>query len=323
MAKPVLQILINDNDFLCEQHYKKTVSKLVKPEDKDFNFDKISCKDKNAGYVVQCCKTSPFMGDFRTVVVEDFEKYGKPDLDVLAKYFEDPSPFTNVIVLTKKLDKRSKFYKVVSKKVEILEFKKLYVNQVPPYVKQMAQEMNVKLEIGVAELLTEAFGTDLQLIRAELEKLYLALPEGQPTITKSILKSMTAFSVVDNVFQLVHFLGERKLSEATFLFHQLIAQGEAVPRLLSMVGNHFRKLLLAKEALSSGGISLERLLGVPAFFVKDYQKQSKFFTISELKMIYGNLLTLTEETRSIKMSPVVLFEDFIQKVCLQKVVQAV
>ena len=101
------------------------------------------------------------------------------------------------------------------------------------------------------------------------------------------------------------------------LFHRFHEQGEPVVRTVSLIISHFRKLLLLKEAQTQKTSEpLEKILGVHPFFVKDYLSQAKAFTQNDLRKIFTNLMSLSENMRSSNMSQETLFENFLQNVCV-------
>lgn len=312
----MIQLLIKTDDFLLNRHLQNVLKKIAPKEDRDFNFDRLSAKQAGVAAILNLYKTAPMMASARTVVVDDLDALDKEDLDVLAKTINPKVTDCHLILIAEKIDKRTVFYKSISKLCEVLEFKKPYPNQIPQFVTEQAQALDIKLEPGVAQILVEAVGTDLMSLIQELEKLKIAIiPRTNLSVTD--VRKFVASGLLENIFELTQTLAEKNLQKSFTLFHRFQEQGEPVIRTVSLIISHFRKLLLVKDAQNQKvSEPLEKILGVHPFFVKDYTNQAKAFTPQDLRRIFVSLLTLSENLRSSNMTQATLFENFLQSVCV-------
>lgn len=339
MTEIVRQIVLREDAFLADRHVKRLLGKIVEPDARDFDFERVSAKALPPDALAGKLLTAPMMASSRTLVVDDFEAYfragsskskasedgddadesgERKDLAPLIAALKREGVPTNAVFIAAKIDKRTAFYKTFLKCGEILEFKAPYDDKVPGIVAQEASAMGIKLEPGVAELLVATAGTDLMTLVGELEKLSIyAHPE--TVISRRHVQDAVGTGPVDDVFALGNFLGERRFYEAGRLFRRMIEEGEPLVVVVGMVVAHFRKLTLAREAQSAprGGIPLAQLLKTNPYFVRDYENQAKRFHLDELKKIYGRLMRLSEEIRRSSMDKALLFENFLQAVCLR------
>lgn len=338
MTGIVRQIVLREDAFLADRHVKRLLTTIVEPAARDFDFERVSAKtiapDALAGKIL----TSPMMASHRTLVVDDFEAYFRagtaksgtsddddegdsgerkglaPLLDALKR---EGVP-THAVFIATKIDKRTAFYKTFSKCGEVLEFKSPYDDKVPGIVSQEASALGIKLDPGVAELLVATAGTDLMTLVGELEKLSIyAHPE--TVISRRHVQDAVGTGPVDDVFALGNFLGERRFYEAGRLFRRMVEEGEPLVVVVGMVVAHFRKLVLAREAQTAprSGVSIAQLLKTNPYFVRDYENQAKRFSLDELKKIYGRLMRLSEDLRRSSLDKALLFENFLQAVCLR------
>ncbi|MBU0505236.1 DNA polymerase III subunit delta [bacterium] len=317
MTTPVIQLLINNEEFLMLRHLHRLEKSLIDEATKDFNFAKVSAQDLCGAHLVDQFNTLPMMAETRLLIVTDVSVYRKQDLDVLTTYFENPVPTTNIILITDKVDKRTGFYKKIKKCGEIFEFKTLYSNQVPAFIINEAGSMGLKLAPGCAEHLSSVVGTNLMTVVSELEKLTLYVwPE--KTVTLKQLNELVSLGLVENIFTISSLIAGKKYYELRNLYMRMKEQGEPVLRLMALIINHFRKLILLKEAQKQGvnQNELPHLLGVNPYFMKDYLTQARLFALSDLKNIYENLMTTSYQLRTINISSNTLFESFLQKVCV-------
>lgn len=313
-----IQFLLADDAFLLSRHLNPLLSQIVDPHTKDFNFDRVSAATTPATRVIEILRTPPMMATSRTVVVDDFEIYSKNDLEEFLGYFVDPTPQVYCILIGVKLDKRTNFAKNLAKVGTIFEFKKPYPNQLPKFITDESQRLGFHLDPRAAQILVETVGTDLMTLIHEIEKLALYIfPE--KTILQKHVEELSGQGFISHVWELGERLGQKDFKKALSLFKRMTEQGESVIPLLALVISHFRKLLLAKDHLmisKGSSVGLEKILGVPPFFVKDYERQANTFSTEELKTLYKKLMQVSEELRFSRVARDHLFENFLQEVCI-------
>lgn len=150
---------------------------------------------------------------------------------------------------------------------------------------------------------------------AELEKLKLYVHPNHEVIPQHV-NDLVSFGLVSHVFALSQELGLRNYQKAISLFDKMTEQGESPIKLHALVVSHFRKLILVKENERMPADQLARAVGIPPFFTRDYLAQCRKFTLSQLQVIYKELLSLAIAMRSSGASPTTAFASFIQKTCL-------
>ena len=321
MSKDNVQWVLRGEEYLADRHIARLLNSWVDENIRDFNYDRVSAKERSASDVMNIMQTPPMMTDYRVVCVEDLDAWKKTDFEILGRYFSNPNPDCRILFVSQKADKRTKFYKSFQKQGTLNEFKKLYPNQVPEVLVKEAKASKIKLSPQAAFLLVESLGTNINLLMKEVEKLSLYVQEGE-SIEKSHVQLLTGQGLVENVWELGGVLGKRDLAKAQDLVERMIEQGESVIRIVSLISGHFRKLLLTREYMGLTGSSrpqtgLDRILGVPQFFVKDYEGQAKRFQLRELKTAYENLMQLSVNLRQLRVHPEVQLGHFLQSVCLK------
>lgn len=313
MTKPVLQLLIRGDDFLFQRHFSRLIQDIVDPDLKDFNFDRCSASQMSAEKLISLFETQPWLGSCRTVVVDDIEQYKKEDWDRLTGYIKDPNPSTNLILIGAQIDKRTTFYKTFIQNGELYEFRPPYDNQIPAFLCDEAKRMGLKLEAGGAELLIEVAGTNLMSLVNELEKLKIYI-HPKLHVTKGHISELVSSGVLKNIFEITNLIGQRRYFQARTLYLKMLEQGEPVIKIIALIVGHFRRLMFIKD--SAANTQLASLIGVPPFFVKEYERQSSRFTKENLIDIYQKLMMLSVQIRSVGPTDATLFETFLQQVCL-------
>ena len=75
----------------------------------------------------------------RLVMVKDAQLLSAESLDLLTSYLHDPSPETVLVFVGDKIDGRRKFFQDFKKTGQLVEFKKLYDNQIPAFVRDQGR----------------------------------------------------------------------------------------------------------------------------------------------------------------------------------------
>lgn len=334
----MIQLIVNDEDFLARRHLSRVLKKCVDPATRDFNFERVSARDLSLERLADLCRTPPMMAASRTVVVDDFEllikksadtavddaprtrtqKKNAAGADAFMSYLAKPNPETNLILMCRTIDRRSKIFKVLAASGEVHEFKRPYPDRLPDFVLQEAKESGLKISRDVALRLAEFSGPELGTLASEIEKLALfVLPRREITLTD--VDALAAEGAAVNIFALGEKLAERDLFESQRLYHRMIQAGEPVVKIQFLLTSHFRRLWLLREALdrrhSASDAELAPRLGVSPFFMKDYRRQVGSLSSRSLNRIYKTLMKTTVSGRLSGLGENALMEDFMIRVC--------
>lgn len=313
-----IHLIFGEEIFLKDRLLKNlTKTSGVDPKD-DFSFTKIDLKEVNEATLESVLLTPSLLGGARLVFCYDAHQAKAQLLKGFEKLLDKLNdPDLTLIIEGVKFDKRTSLYKKLNSVGQIHELKPLYENQVGEYLNEIAKEFRVKLDPKASSLLVDLFGSDLSQLASELEKLSLFVFPKQ-VIELGDVVQLCGTGVLKNVFDLTKFLGERNLKEAQRVFAKSVQQGESAIRLVGLCRNHFRKLLLVKDNQKSSlsKEQLAKLIGVPPFFVKDYQEQVKSFSEKQLSKVYRKISDLNFSLRDSRIAAPLLFESFIQETCL-------
>lgn len=309
------ELLIQLDEFLCDRYVKEQITKHVDPSFADFNLDKKDAVSDPVSDILGSLESLPMMGGDRVVIVENCQKFKKDQFELLVESLKKVGAGVHVYLICDKIDKRTGFYKYIKKDHKILEFKAPYDNQVPAWVESYIKEQGLSCEAGCGELLATTVGTNLRLLISEIDKLATYV-HPQKLITRQAIVELVGAGVVQNVFLMTENLGNRNLQKVIELYRQVRLQGEAPIRMVAMILQHFKKLILVQENNRKPDPQLAGQIGVHPFFLKTYRAQAGRFHPQKLKRAYSGLMELSEDLRSVSINPDTLMEEFLQDVCL-------
>ena len=224
-----------------------------------FNLDKIS--PDQSGAIVQALNqamTPPFGLGGRVVMLTNTTLAQRCSEDVFAELERTLPliPETTTLVLTSdgKPDGRIKSTKLIQKHAQIKEF-----SPPPPWkadlisaqVRQVAQELGVKLDRSAVDTLTEAVGNNTRQLYSEMEKIRLFSPNAtQPLTAATIAPLITATS--QSTLKLFAAIRQGKTPEALEMLGDLMRQNEPALGIARTLVGQFRQYLWVKLMIESG-----------------------------------------------------------------------
>ena len=143
-------------------------------------------------------------------------------------------------------------------------------------------------------------GSNLSEIRNEILKIKSYLGHRSHISEEDVLKVVSR-SRTHNVFDLANAIGKKDIPTALIYLAKLLENGENEVAVLSLLLRHFRILGLIHKAQSEG-LTNQRLssaVGIPQFFLGQYQQQSNLWDRSQIK---NTIICLHETDRALKSS---------------------
>jgi len=265
---PPLYLLYGEEGYFLEKSVQLLLDSLCPPEHRDFNLEVISGRELVADRVLDVANTLPLFAPRRLVLIKDTQNIPAAQLDRLLPYVEQPAPETVMVFVADKIDGRKKFFQVLKKQGSTYEFKRLYDNQLPGFVKSLCRDAGRTMTEDGLRQFCKRLGNNLQEIQAEFQKLVLYMGDRDP-IDKADVDSVVADTRVDSIFDLTNALGSGHYTEALRLLRRLLVDGIVPLVILSMLVRHFRQLWKIRELIDQGTSrkDLPRQVGVNPYFL--------------------------------------------------------
>ena len=108
----------------------------------------------------------------------------------------------------------------------------------------MLPPINAAFPPRTAQILAEYLGNDLKKIAGEMEKLFIALPEGGE-VSDALIEQHIGISKEYNIFELTNALADKDISRVTRIIQYMRAneKNHPVPRILPTLTNYFARIL--------------------------------------------------------------------------------
>jgi DNA polymerase-3 subunit delta len=272
--KPVY-LFYGEERYLINELQKRLVSAVLQPEEHDFNLDILYGSETDGPSVAAACAAFPMMAARRVVIVRDFEKL--PRKDPLMAYAKSPNPSAvAVFVCNDRPRMNTNPYRAIAKHGEASEFKAIRERQLPAWVETKLKAAECTADNRAVEMFCALTGTDLQKVDLELEKLITFVGD-RGRITREDVLQVGGHSREYNVFELQKSVGEQDFPRSALIMERMLQRssnrrGEAA-MILSVLASYFIKLkkLSGCQEKRSSSKELASAIGVPPYFVRDYQ----------------------------------------------------
>ncbi len=259
---------------------------VLTEEEKSFNLTILYGKDINGIDLLEMVKRFPMMSNYLVVIVKEAQQI--KGLEKLLTYVENPLKSTLLVLCykNKKLDKRTKFAKVISKKALVFTSGKIYENKIPSWIAEYLQKLNYRITPKATMLLADYLGSDLSKITNELDKLTLNVSEGQE-IDVDIVEQLIGISKDYNVFEFQNALGSKDVLRSNRIVEYFINNPKGNPVVI-IIGSLFRFYSSIYRYHFHGGSSdmeLAGILKVNPYFVKDYKVAGHNYTLAQTENV--------------------------------------
>ncbi|MDG3582248.1 DNA polymerase III subunit delta [Galbibacter pacificus] len=298
--KPIY-FLMGEEPYYVDKIAEYMERSILTEEERGFNQMVIYGKDATVDEIVSSAKRYPMMAERQVIIVKEAQHLSRT-IDQLEAYALNPQPTTVLVICYKykKLDKRKKVYKAISKTGYIFESKKLYENQIGDWIRKVLAGRKYSITPKAAQMLVEFLGTDLGKINNELEKLQLIIPKGEEITPKHIEENI-GISKDYNNFELRKAIGERDIVKATRIVTYFAQNPKDNPMVMtiSLLYSFFSQLLQYHGLKDHSKGSVASALKVNPYFVGEYQTAARNYPMKQCSKIVTQLRAIDVKSKGV------------------------
>jgi DNA polymerase-3 subunit delta len=227
-------------ETLKEEALGALVDLAVDPASRDFNFDTRHATTLDPEALHALVNTLPMMAERRVVVIRDVDGWTvkSPTRKVLLEYLAKPAPET-LLVLHQgppKEEKKDEIDDDLGALAKVVNFPELDVEEALAWVTKRAKQLAIPLTAEGATHLVNATGTQLALLRMELEKLGAlgaATPIGVETVGE-----MVGIRYGETIYDWRDAVLRRDAARATAMLSRILGQtGVSGVGLVALLGS--------------------------------------------------------------------------------------
>jgi DNA polymerase-3 subunit delta len=229
------------------------------------------------------------MSQYQVVIVKEAQEIQDLNKDIGSKllldYLKQPVPSTVLVFCHKhkSLDKRKELGKSIEKLATTVNAKKMYENQLPEFIAEYAHEKKISIDDRAIQALCEFVGNDLNRLVNELEKLLIALPQGEGITTERVM-SQVGVSKEYNIFELQKAIIHRETlmaAKITSYFESNTKKNPMIP-MVAYLYSFFSKLLVASQSVDKSEKGIASVLKMSPYVARDYSLALRQFSASKI-----------------------------------------
>jgi DNA polymerase-3 subunit delta len=305
-------LLYGEETYLRGQYCRKLLEALG-AEEGSMNFSRFQGKGIGEGEIIDLAETMPFFAEKRVILLED-TGFFKNKAELLADYLGSLPEYLVMIFVEDEADRRSRMYKGVQKNGRAVEFSAQNQETLTRWVLGILGREGKKITRQDMERFLEKTGTDMGLIRQELEKL-LAYTLGREIITDRDIEAVCTSRADNRIFEMVRAVSERKQKKALEDYYDLLALKEPPMRILYLLARQFNLLFQVKELREAGcdQKTIASRTGLAPFAVKNYLPLTGKYSSEELKRAVEEFTETETAVKTGRLSDVLSVELMIVK----------
>ncbi len=295
-----LYLFYGEEDFLVDEAVHAVVERAVDESARSFDLDRMQGRESDANGVLSRISSYPMMGERRVVVVREVDKLA--NLEQLLPAAEDPRTSNSLVMTASRPDFRLKFFRAVKEKGLVLEFRRLYENEVSEWARKRIRALGKEPTSEACQLIQSYVGRSLRDVNNELEKVVLYVGD-RATIGADDVNSVVGFSRQYNIFELQKAVGQQNIARSIEILENMLRRGESPVWMIVMLTRYLMKLWLLQEFLGKRipQAQLPERLGVTPFAVRDYLSAVGKFSADELRRCFSALIEADETLKSSSM----------------------
>ncbi|HNY45176.1 MAG: DNA polymerase III subunit delta [Bacteroidota bacterium] len=288
--KPIY-LFYGEESFFIDELTNYIQQNVLTETEKAFNQDIVYGKDITATNLIELSRAFPMMANYRVVILK--EAQGLKDFKNLEPYVQNPVNSTILVLSfknTAKVDKRLKVFNLLSKNAVVFESKRLYENQVYPWIEKTLRENGLSIHTEALRLFYESIGADLSRLSNEIKKLVITQEKG-----KQISKEDIAFNIGINrdynIFELQKAIGLKDKLKCYQILDYFSKDPRANPLFATVnrLFDYFTKIIKLHMLQDKSKQSVANAAGVHPYFAEEYLIAMKNYPMSKLIQIVSYL----------------------------------
>jgi DNA polymerase-3 subunit delta len=294
-------VLLGDEMFLYERCRQGVLEHFVDPGTRDFCLHDMDLGDTSIFEVLDIAQTPSLMAPFQVIFVRSLKNLytrgaKKEEFAAIDAYFKSPNPQALILFIAdhiriptdlRKMDMQDKdryerIRETMGDACGMVELARVSDSDAIKWAVETAADAEIKLEPDAARELVDALGSDMMMLRSEMEKLLLYVA-GKGRITLGDVETMVLAAKQRSLYELTDAISQRDRARALALLDGLLNASDggedAAIGHLYMLARTFRQMLiiLEKNVRDSRAIwqALWQGFRMPPFAAEDLIKQAR------------------------------------------------
>lgn len=301
-----LYLLGGEEPFYLDLLSDAIEENAMEEHERDFNQTVLYGRDSDLDQVLAAARQFPMMAERRLVLVKEAQELrewkSKEKLEKLAAYADNPVDSTVLVLVhrNKMPDKRLSAVKRIQKAGMVFQSDRIRDYKLPEWIEGFVHSKGRRIGPRTAQVMAEYLGNDLKKVAGELEKLFIALPEGGE-VSDALIEQHIGISKEYNVFELTGALANKDIGRVTRIIQYMRANEKSnpVPRILPVLTNYFGRVLAFHHLPNHDPSAVASALRVHPFAAKEYARAARNYPARKVSRIFGYLRECDAKSKGI------------------------
>ncbi len=298
------------NSFAARAKLGQLKEQYIAKAGNDFGLDQLDGERIKLQELIQQFQAVPFLATSRLIIVENLGKNKQVAEEILGRLDEVPES-TIVVLYDPEVDKRSKYFKTLSKLPRAAEFKPMAPPQLARWIEDEATRLGSSMERPAVQELLNRCGDDQWRLAGEITK----LATHSEKIVKADVESMVEVSEEQNIFAFLDSVMAKDVRTALGGLERLQATGQNEMYILTMLLWQLRQVLLAKFSGTTNSGELAKRAGISPYAAGKAITLARKTDEDVLKDMYSACVHCERDIKLGKAKPEELIEALVMRLC--------
>lgn len=300
-----IYLLMGEESYYIDRISDYIADNVLTKDEQDFNLQVIYCThDTNVGDIVNSARRYPMMAEHQVVIVKEAQNL--LNFEDLALYAQKPQPSTILVICYKNgsVDRRKKVLAAIERVGMVFESPKLKEGMLPQFISDYLKRKGLAIDPPAALVIAESVGSDLNRIASELDKLTLAVPEGQGCINADLVEEHIGISKEFNMWELRNAVVAKDVVKANkILFHlEQNPKTNSPIAVVAMLFNFFAQVMQAFYSPDKSEQGMMRHLELrQPWQLRDFNTAMRNYNAIKTMQIIGKLRETDAKLKGIEM----------------------
>lgn len=289
--KPVY-LLMGEEGYFIDRITSLLEEKVLTETERDFNMLTFYGIDSDVHAIMSAARRYPMMAERQLIVVKEAQNLLR--FEELDHYVKNAMPSTVLVINYRhgRVDKRKAVVKNIDKIGVVFESKKLYDNEIPPFINSWFREKGITIDDKAAQMLTDNVGNDISKLIPQLEKLMVSLPDTAKRVTAGLVEQNVGISKEFNTFELQKAIIRKDLLTANRIVNHFGKNPKEYPMMatVAVLFNYFSNLLECYWLANRDKQSVMAALQIRSSYIaRDYMTGLRHYSAAKVMEIISDL----------------------------------
>lgn len=293
--KPVY-LLSGEETYLTRQFCDRLAAAIAGED--SMNVNRFQEKNPDIKEIISLADTMPFFAESRLIIIEN-SGFFKRDSSELADYLPQMPESTHILFREDEIDKRNRLFKKVKELGYFAEMKRQTEAELERWILTILKREQINLTRSTMTYLLETIGTDMNVIRNELDKLIAYLGD-RKILEPADIDTICSRQITGQIFEMIDAMSSKDRQKAFRLYYDLISLKEPPMRILFLITRQYLQLYQIKEMQQKGlsGQALASAAGLSSYVVRKVAGRASRFRTEELKHCIEECALMDEQIKT-------------------------